>query len=209
MAISQDMRAKTTPIGPYLSLSVMTVSGEDDGEDDLHAQPAKGGGEGGREQLPPRDAARQQKPHGEPPEGGQGRHGEDREEHRTARVVHRGPGPAAQDGGTDQEGEPDQPAKRVFQSSSVELEGPLVELLNGAGRGNAAQDEEHPGGPGDGVGGGGRGGEQLAHVGRGLFVESQVPGQRVDRGSPGQGVGDDQKREEAQEQRGCEQQALD
>jgi len=37
MAISQDMRAKTTPIGPYFLSSEVTTPGEDDRKDCLHA----------------------------------------------------------------------------------------------------------------------------------------------------------------------------
>src|SRR5262249_60432928 len=63
------------------------------------------------------------------------------------------------------------------------------------------------GGTGHGVGRGGRGGEQVTHGGRGLPVQARVPGQACRGRAPGQRISDDEKREEAQQQRGGEKNA--
>jgi len=88
-----------------------------------------------------------------------------------------------------------------------QLEGRLVQTLNRRGRSDAPQDEEHPGSPGDGAGGGSRGGEQGTDISGGLLVQAQVPGQPAGRRPAGQGIGDDQEREQAQQQRGREEHA--
>jgi hypothetical protein len=54
------------------------------------------------------------------------------------------------------------------------------------------------------IGGSRRGCEQLGHISRGVFVETQVEDQSACRRLAGEGIYDDQEREEAQEQHGCE-----
>jgi hypothetical protein len=90
---------------------------------------------------------------------------------------------------------------------ALQLEGRLVQTLNRGSRGDAAQDEEHPGGPGDGAGGSSRGGEQATDISGGLLVQAQVPGQPAGRRPASQGIGDDQERKQAQQQRGREEHA--
>ncbi|MFZ0167622.1 MAG: hypothetical protein WAL12_28900 [Trebonia sp.] len=60
---------------------------------------------------------------------------------------------------------------------------------------------------GDGAGGGSRGGEQGADVSSGLLVQAQVARQPAGRRPAGQGIGHNQEREEAQQQRGREEYA--
>ena len=124
--------------------------------------------------------------------------------------------PAPRSAGPAQPARTEQPTSRASQISrrSMSLAPRLssskarsVQTLHRRGRSNTAQDEKHPGGPGDGAGGGSRGGEQAADISGRLLVQAQVPGQPAGRRPPRQGIGDDQEREEAQQQRGREQHA--
>ncbi len=91
--------------------------------------------------------------------------------------------PAPRSQGPAQPARAEQPTSTASQISrrgmslapALQLEGPLVQTLVRRGRGDTAQDEEHPGGPGDGAGGGSRGGEQAADVGRGGKTPARLP----------------------------------
>ena len=95
-----------------------------------------------------------------------------------------------------------------YRSRVVLVEDLLIDLLNRAGDGNGAADNEHKAGDGGGVEGGRRGREQTAGDIRRVVVQPQVDGNVVVDAFAGEGAQQDKEREQRDERSGPKEDGL-